>query len=78
MRELVEGRGCELLFLPPYSLDLDPIKEAFAKATARLRTTGARTREALVKAMGEALAAVTPRDAAGWLAHCDYEREGQP
>lgn len=47
VRQTIEGRGCELLYLPPYSPDLNPIEEAFAKLKASLRKAGARTREAL-------------------------------
>ncbi len=72
VRELIEGRGCELWFLPAYSPDLNPIEGAFSKVKARLRKASARTREALVEAMGEALSSVTPRDAEGWFAHCGY------
>ncbi len=78
VRELIEGRGCELWFLPPYSPDLNPIEEAFSKIKARLRKTAARTREALMEAVGEALSAVTSQDAHGWFAHCGYGSEGQP
>lgn len=78
VRELIEGRGCELWFLPAYSPDLNPIEEAFSKVKALLRKAAARTREALVEAMGAALGAVTVRDAAGWFAHCGYELEDQP
>ena len=70
VRELIEGRGCELLYLPPYSPDLTPIEEAFAKAKALLRRAGARTREALVEGTGRALDAVTSRDAWGFFGHC--------
>ena len=70
--ELVQARGCELLFLPAYSPDFAPIEEAFSKIKALLRRAAARTREALVEAMGRALAAVTARDARGWFAHCGY------
>jgi transposase len=48
VRELIEERGCELIYLPPYSPDLNPIEEAFAKLKALLRRTGARTCEALI------------------------------
>jgi transposase len=77
VRELIEEKGCELWFLPAYSPDLNPIEEAFSKVKARLRKAAARTREALLEAMGEALSAITPRDAAGWFAHCGYDLEGQ-
>jgi transposase len=52
VRELLKARGCELLYLPAYSPDLNPIEEAFAKLKALLRRTGARTREALLEATG--------------------------
>ncbi len=77
-RQLIEGRGCELLFLPPYSPDLNPIEEAFSKVKALLRGAGARTRKALVEAIGRALAAVTARDARGFFKHCGYHRAVQP
>lgn len=77
VRELIEGRGCELWFLPACSPDLNPIEEAFSKVKARLRKAAARTREALVEAMGEALSAVTLQDAQGWFAHCGYGSKGQ-
>jgi transposase len=72
IRELTEAQGCELLFLPPYSPDLNPIEEAFAKVKALLRRTGARTRETLVEAMGRALDAVGASDARGFFTHCGY------
>lgn len=77
VKELIEERGCKLWFLPAYSPDLNPIEEAFSKVKAHLRKSAARTREALLEAMGEALSSITPRDAVGWFAHCGYELEGQ-
>ena len=77
VREPVEGRGCELLYLPPYSPDLNPIEEAFAKLKTLLRKTGARTREALVEAMGRALDAVTASDARGFFEHRGYRATAQ-
>ena len=73
VRELIEERGCEVWFLPAYSPDLNPIEEAFSKVKTLLRKAAARTREALVEVMGDALCAITPQDAAGWFAHCGYE-----
>ena len=73
MRELVERRGCELLFLPPYSPDLNPIEQAFSKVKALLRKAAIRTRESLIGAIGRALSAVKPEDVKGWFAHCGYE-----
>lgn len=72
VRELVEARGCEVLFLPAYSPDFSPIEEAFGKLKARLRREKARTKEALVGAIGRALDAITAGDARGWFGHCGY------
>ncbi len=78
VREIVEGAGCELLYLPPYSPDLNPIEQAFSKVKGLLRRAEARTRGALVEAMGQALDAVSARDARGFFAHCGYRSVGQP
>jgi transposase len=51
-RELIEARGCELLFLPPYSPDYNPIEEAFSKIKGLLRKAQARTKEALMRGAG--------------------------
>jgi transposase len=72
VRELIEGQGCELMFLPAYSPDFSPIEEAFSKIKALLRKTAARTREALVEAIGGAISAVTPEDVVGFFGHCGY------
>ena len=72
VRELIEHRGCQLLYLPPYSPDLNPIEEAFGKIKGLLRKAEARTREALVEAMGRALSAVSKHDARGFFEHCGY------
>jgi transposase len=76
--ELVQARGADLVFLPSYSPDLNPIEEAFGKIKALVRKVGARVREALVEAIGHALATVTPEDAAGWFAHAGYKPQDQP
>ncbi len=72
LRRLVEGAGGQLRFLPAYSPDLSPIEEAFAQVKARLRRAKARTAAALETAIGDALDAVTPRDARHYFAHCGY------
>lgn len=77
VRELVEERGCELFFLPPYSPDLNPIEEAFAKLKTLLRKAGARTHETLIEAMGRALEVVTAREAWGFFEHCGYRTPAQ-
>ena len=78
VRVLVEERGAKLLYLPPYSPDLNPIEEAFAKIKNLLRKAEPRTREALVEAMGQALSAVSARDARGFFEHCGYRIVVQP
>jgi transposase len=71
-RRLVEAAGCRLLFLPPYSPDFNPIELAFAKLKERLRRTAARTYDALVEAIGDALDDVTAADARAFYAHCGF------
>lgn len=77
VREMIEARGCEAMFLPAYSPDLNPIEEAFSKIKGILREVGARTREALVEAISEALSKVTVQDARGFFGHCGYQLVGQ-
>lgn len=77
VKELIESRGCELLYLPPYSPDLNPIEEAFSKVKGLLRKAEARTRYALVEAMGRALSTVSARDARGFFEHCGYRPQVQ-
>ncbi len=76
-RELIEGRGCGLVFLPPYSPDLNPIEEAFSKIKNMVRKFGARTREALNEAIAEALSEIKLEDVIGWFLHCGYESRDQ-
>lgn len=78
VEDLIEARGAELLFLPSYSPDMNPTEEAFSKIKGIVRKAGARTREALVGAIGRALDAVTPEDAAGWFGHAGYGPRDQP
>jgi transposase len=78
VRELVQARGADLVFLPSYSPDLNPIEEAFSKVKQLVRKVGARSREALVAAIGRALAAVTIEDVAGWFGHAGYWPQDQP
>jgi transposase len=75
VRDLIEKRGAEVVFLPSYSPDLNPIEQAFSKIKNILRKLGARTHEALLGAMEEALSKVTPADAAGWFEHCGHQVE---
>jgi transposase len=78
VRELIEQRGCELLYLPPYSPDFNPIEEAFAKIKGLLRKAEARSREALLEAMGKAISALGAEDARGFFEHCGYRIVVQP
>ncbi len=75
IRQLIESRGCGLLFLPAYSPDFTPIEEAFSKLKSTLRKLGARSREALDDAIAEALETITPHDARGWFRHCGYKAQ---
>jgi transposase len=77
VRELIEERGCELLYLPSYSPDYNPIEEAFSKIKEILRRAAARAREALVEALGLALSAVSREDARGFFEHAGYRLAGQ-
>ena len=77
VKEIVEGRDCELLYLPPYSPDFNPIEGAFSKVKGLLRRAEARTREALIEAKGRALDAVSARDARGFFGHCGYRSVSQ-
>ena len=77
VRDLIEERGCEVVYLPPYSPDFDPIEQAFSKLKASLRRAEARTREALIEAMGAALSTISTQDASGFFGHCGYRSAAQ-
>ena len=77
VRKLIERRGCELLYLPSYSPDFNPIEEAFSKIKGLLRKVEARSREALLEALGAAISAITDRDARGFFNHCGYRAAAQ-
>jgi transposase len=72
IEEMIEHRGCQLVYLPAYSPDFNPIEEAFSKIKWLVREAEARTREALVDGIGSALSAVTSRDARSFFEHCGY------
>jgi transposase len=73
---LIGSAGAEVRYLPAYSPDLNPIERLFSKLKAWLRKAKARTVDALVAAMGEALRAVTSTDIRGWFAHSGYQPDG--
>jgi transposase len=72
VRELIEGRGCELIYLPPYSPDYNPIEQAFSKLKSYLREACARSPQTLVEIIGEALRTITVSDAESFFKHCGY------
>jgi transposase len=72
VRELIEGEGCELIYLPRYSPDSNPIEQAFSKLKSYLRTACARSRERLTEVIGEALRTIRASDAEGFFEHCGY------
>ena len=69
----IEARGVQLIFLPPYSPDLNPIEKCWAKVKEALRAAKARTWEDLVDALRDALLSVSRSDVLAWFAHCGYE-----
>jgi transposase len=77
IEELIEARSCDLLYLPSYSPDYNPIEEAFAKIKHLLREASARSKEALLEAIGAALSAVSRADARSFFEHAGYHRVGQ-
>jgi transposase len=73
VRAALQARGVQLIFLPPYSPDLNPIEHCWSKMKAALRAAKARTWEELVAAVREALLSVSRSDVLAWFAHCGYE-----
>jgi len=69
---LIRQTGADVLFLPAYSPDLNPIEQMWSKVKNTLRSLEARTRESLLEAIGQTLAGVTPQDTLNWFAHCGY------
>jgi len=68
----IEACGAQLLYLPPYSPDLNPIEKAWSKFKKYLRDAKARTKEALDQAVTDALKTITADNAAAWFRHCGY------
>jgi transposase len=69
VEQLIQAAGAELLYLPPYSPDLNPIEKAWAKLKQLLRSAKARTAEALNQAIAELLPQITPQNAQAWFHH---------
>jgi transposase len=72
VRAAIEATGARVIYLPPYHPDLNPIELAWSKLKQILRDLGARTKEALIEAIAEALERITGSDALGWFLHCGY------
>jgi transposase len=72
VREAIRATGASLLYLPPYSPDLNPIEQAFAKLKALLRKAAARTREALWTTIGRLLDTFTPAECRSYLVNSGY------
>lgn len=78
VREVIEEAGCQLLYLPTYSPELNPIEECWSKVKAGLRAIKARTQEVLETAVQVVARTVTPQDAAGWFAHSEAFLDSLP
>jgi transposase len=72
IRQLIESSGAQLLYLPPYSPDLNPIEKAWSKFKKFLRDAKARTEQALDQAVTDALKTINAENAAAWFRHCGY------
>lgn len=72
VRERIEAAGAKLLYLPPYSPDLNPIENMWSKVKQHLRSAAARTYDALQEAVTTALERITPDDCLGFFRHCGY------
>jgi transposase len=72
VRQAIAAAGASLLYLPPYSPDLNPIEQLFAKLKALLRKAAARTKDALWSTIGRLLATIPPSECARYPHHCDY------
>jgi len=77
VRESIGSRGCELVHLPACSPDFNPIEEAFSKIKGMVRQAGARTKDALVEVLGEALSAASAQDARGYFEHAGCRPRAQ-
>jgi transposase len=73
VRTVIEATGASVLYLPPYSPDLNPIELCWSKLKAFLREFAARTREALDEAIRRAMDLIDTHDAAAWFRHCGYQ-----
>jgi transposase len=75
VERLIGSAGATLRYLPAYSPDLNPIEKMFSKLKGLLRSTAARTVDALIEAIGHALREIRPGDILGWFRHCGYQAD---
>ncbi len=75
VRHAIEGAGCRLLYLPPYSPDFNPIEKAFAKLKAVLRAKAERTVEGLWSTIGQIVTLFEPQECANYCKSCGYDPE---
>ncbi|OWK26155.1 transposase [Rhizobium yanglingense] len=73
VKQAIEGAGCQLLFLPPYSPDFNPIENAFSKLKALLRARPERFVDALWSTVGEIASLVEPHECANYFAAAGYD-----
>jgi transposase len=71
-RPLIESRGAQLVYLPPYSPDFNPIEQAWSKLKQLLRGVKARMLDQLEPAIAQAITAITPQNAQAFFRHCGY------
>lgn len=72
IQQAIESRGTRLIYLPPYSPDLNPIEQAFAKLKAMLRKAGERTRDGLWNAIGQSLTLLRPDECRNMIRNSGY------
>lgn len=73
IREAIEGRGAEVIYLPLYSPELNPIEKCWSKLKRAVRAFEARTREALEAAIAQVIETISEADALAWFTHCGYQ-----
>lgn len=78
VRDAIEAAGATVWFLPPYSPDFSPIELCWSKVKGLVRTAAARTRDALIAAVGAALARITRDDLVAWFRHCGFCHRRDP
>ena len=77
VRDLIQAAGAELLYLPPYSPDFNPIEKCWSKLKQKLRSLKARTFDALETAVAKAIPDISPKNAEAWFKHCGYGLQHQ-